>query len=306
MSRSTRFVLLILAIVFVSIVSYFHSHADNPNFGSRVDLGLIEYPAIREASGMAASRKNPGVLWTHNDSDNENRLFAFNLRGRHLGQYYIGSVPNRDWEDMAVGPGPIEGEQYLYVGDIGDNSAEHYIKYIYRILEPSVDSSQSPVDSILTDFDVIAYRYPDGERDAETLLVDPKTKDIYIVSKREDSVRVYRAAFPQDTEGVLMLEYVTSINIKHITGGDISSNGSEILLKTYTTVYYWYRSARQSIAETLNKDPLIVPYVPEPQGEAITWAPDGMGYYTISEEAKIIPARLYFYPRIVPIQTNNE
>jgi hypothetical protein len=199
---------------------------------------------------------------------------------------------------MAVGPGPVNGEQYLYIGDIGDNSAKHYIKYIYRLAEPAVDSCQSPVDLTLSDFDVIAYRYPDGERDAETLMVDPLTKDIYVVSKREDSVRVYCAVYPQKSGQISILNYVTTINLTNITGGDISASGNEILLKTYRTVYYWQRAASQTVAEALKTKPVIVPYIPEPQGEAITWAPDGRGYYTTSEEVNKIPARLYFSPRI--------
>jgi hypothetical protein len=41
------------------------------------------------------------------------------------------------------------------------------------------------------------FQYPDGSRDAETLLLDPLTKDIYVISKREfEDIRVYRAPYP--------------------------------------------------------------------------------------------------------------
>ena len=83
-----------------------------------------------------------------------------------------------------------------------------------------------------------------------------------------------------------------------VTAGDISPSGSEILLKTYTTIYYWQRKMSQSIGEALTATPQILPYIPEPQGEAISWALDNSGYYTISEERYAIPAHLYFYPRV--------
>ena len=139
--------LLLISISLLLLLFFLYSHANNPQFGTRIDLGLIDNDQIAEASGIAASRKNPGVLWTHNDSGDNNRIFAINLKGQHLGEYRVGFIANRDLEDMAVGPGPQDGEQYIFLGDIGDNGAEYYIKYIYRIPEPTVDSVQIPVDA---------------------------------------------------------------------------------------------------------------------------------------------------------------
>jgi hypothetical protein len=89
------------------------------------------------------------VLWTHNDSGDTNRLYALNTAGKHLGVYYIAGAQARDWEDLAIGPGPIAGQHYIYIGDIGDNGKQYEYKYIYRIPEPQVDSSQAPVDTTL-------------------------------------------------------------------------------------------------------------------------------------------------------------
>jgi hypothetical protein len=281
----------------------------DPIFGDRIDLGLIVYGPIDEASGIAASRKNPGVLWTHNDSGDPSRVFAFNTHGEHLGVYYIDGAGSRDWEDMAVGPGPDSTKQYLYIGDIGDNQGQHELNYIYRVPEPDVDSSQSPIDTTLLGTDIITFKYPDGSRDAETVMVDPITKDIYVVSKRESNVRVYLAAYPQSTTDTLTLEHKATLDSAWIaggdfplvTGGDISPSGLEILIKTYHKILYWQREPGQAVWEALANEPLIVPYKEEPQGEAVGWEPKELGgYYTISEEFNGIPAHLYFYPRLDP------
>jgi len=270
-------------------------------FGGRIDLGVIEYAPINEASGIAASRKNLGVLWTHNDSGDPNRVFAFNNHGEHLGVYYIDGAGALDWEDMAVGPGPDSGVQYLYIGDIGDNQAQRELKYIYRVPEPDVDSNQTPIDTTIYGTEIITYKYPDGKRDAETVMVDPLTKDIYVVSKRENNVRVYRAQYPQSTTDTLILEHKVTLDSTQITGGDISPSGLEILIKTYFNIFYWYREPGQELWEALANEPLIVPYIWEPQGEAVGWEPEEIGgYYTISEERQGIPAHLYFYPRLDP------
>lgn len=282
------------------------SYAEDPNFGERQDLGLIAYDPINEASGIAMSRKNPNVLWTHNDSGDQARLFAFNLQGSHLGVYNIDGIVNRDWEDIAVGPGPDDNETYIYIGDIGDNSAQHDLKFIYRIPEPMVDSNQAPLDTAISLAETITFQYPDGNRDAETLMVDPLTKDIYIISKRESQVRVYLAAYPQSTTQTITLEQVATLNLTLTVGGDISPSGLEILIKTYTTMNYWCRTPEQTLSQAFENKPVTVPYISELQGEAVGWTSDQMGYYTISEEPGGIPAHLYFYPRLITSVANNE
>ncbi|TDI95309.1 MAG: T9SS type A sorting domain-containing protein [Caldithrix sp.] len=295
-----------LALITFFFMTSISSYAEDPNFGERQDLGLIAYDPINEASGIAMSRKNPNVLWTHNDSGDQARLFAFNLQGSHLGVYNIDGIVNRDWEDIAVGPGPDDNETYIYIGDIGDNSAQHDLKFIYRIPEPMVDSNQAPLDTAISLAETITFQYPDGNRDAETLMVDPLTKDIYIISKRESQVRVYLAAYPQSTTQTITLEQVATLNLTLTVGGDISPSGLEILIKTYTTMNYWCRTPEQTLSQAFENEPVTVPYISELQGEAVGWTSDQMGYYTISEEPGGIPAHLYFYPRLITSVANNE
>ena len=98
-------------------------------------------------------------MWSHNDSGDDNIIYALNLRGEHLGIYTIEGVDARDWEDMAVGPGPDEGESYIYIGEIGDNYSQYDEKYIYRIPEPDVNADQEPVETTLTGVETITYQY---------------------------------------------------------------------------------------------------------------------------------------------------
>ena len=289
--------LLIYIQLLISLLIY--TSALSQEFGFRVDKGAIESNEIVEASGIAASTKNPGVFWTHNDSGGESRVFAFDSLGRDLGIYNIAGIQNRDWEDIAVGPGPIEGEQYIYIADIGDNSVRYDTKYIYRVLEPHVSVGQSPVDTILYDVERLVFQYPDGNQNAETIMIDPQTLDIYIVSK-ESNTKVYRAAWPYTfhaapTFDVDTLEVVTSFTFDTAVGGDISSDGKEILIKRYHVIYYWSRDEGQTIEEAFEADIRTVPYFIEPQGEAVCWAADSSGYYTLSEGSH---PHLYFYPRL--------
>lgn len=271
--------------------------AQNPRFGERVDRGVIEHKQIKEASGLAASRKNAGVLWTHNDSGGKNCVYALNSHGKHLGVYTISGVTARDWEDIALGPGPVAGEDYIYVGDLGDNSARQSLKYIHRIPEPVVGAKQEPVDSTLVGAETITVQYPDRPHDAETLMIDPLTKDMYIVSKQDTVSLVYRAAYPQSTTETIKLELVATLSFGGAVAGDISPAGDAILIKTYVVIYYWPRAAQQNLWEALATPPSTVPYILEPQGEAVAWQAEGNGYFTLSESFRGLPVRLYFYPK---------
>ena len=282
-------------LIFVSC-----SNAQAPSFveGQPQDRGILQFREINEASGIAASKKNIGILWTHNDSGDSARIFAIDTHGKLLGVYHIDGVTNRDWEDIEVGPGPENGEEYIYISETGDNLAQYSTKYVYRVPEPKVDSNQTTVYATLKGCEIITFKYPDGPRDAETLLLDPLTKDLYVVSKREKHVNVYLLSYPQSLTDTKTIKYMLTLPFTMVTGGDISYNGEEILIKTYDSVYYWKKNAGQSVTEALKNKYYTLPYFHEPQGEAIGWSYNADGYYTTSEETELrIPAHLYFYPR---------
>ncbi len=295
-TRLCRYMLPVLFFVLINTTA----NAQAPTFGELIDCGEIDAPAIREASGLVASRRNAHVLWTHNDSGDKNVIYAINDRGKLLGVYTLARAYARDWEDIAIGPGPEEGKQYLYVGDIGNNEARYRVQYILRVPEPMVSAEQAPVYEKLAGVEGISFMYPERNYDAEALMLDPLTKDLYVVTKRDSNVIVFRAPYPQSTTERIELEQVVRLPFTMAVAGDISAKGDEVLIKTYDSIYYWKRSAEQTIAQAFALVPQRVPYFLEPQGEAVAWKADGEGYYTLSEERFGIQAHLYFYPRVRP------
>ena len=275
---------------------------DSSKFAGPVERGALESAALNEVSGLAASIKNKGALWVHNDSGGEPKVYLIDTLGKTLGSYLLAGAKNRDWEDIAVGPGPKEGETYVYVGEIGDNDAKYPVKRVYRFVEPT-HTEVNAVDTI-QQVDQIQFVYPDGRRDAETLLLDPLTKDLYIISKRDQFSHIYQMAYPQDTSQTNTLEMVGHLSqevqsiLNQPTGGDIASDGREVLIKSYVQVYYWQReNAQTSIAQLLQTAPEILVYSPDPQGEAIGFAVNGSGYYTLIEQRGGTKPFLYLYKR---------
>ena len=112
--------------------------AANPNspYGPPVKDGTLLNKSIDESSGLVASRVNPGIYWTHNDSGDGPFIYAFDQTGRSRGIVRVAGANNRDWEDISVGPGPQTGTSYLYIGDIGDNDFIRREVVLYRIPEP--------------------------------------------------------------------------------------------------------------------------------------------------------------------------
>ena len=264
-------------------------------FSAPIAKGKVEYNEIKEASGLAASRRHSGMLWTHNDSGDEARIFLMTDNGKHAGEYFLEGVEALDVEDIAVGPGPVDGLSYIYLADFGDNWASRNVVQIYRFPEP--DKLDSPARDTIRNVEIISYRYPDSPRDAETLMIDPLNGDLYIVSKREMQVGMYKLAYPHSTADTATAERLGFLPLTIIVAGDISGDGTEVLLKSYNEVYYWELEEGEGPESILNKDPLFLPYAVEPQGEAIAWSTDGSGYFTVSEEVLMFDAILYYYER---------
>lgn len=260
------------------------------SFSGPRDLALID-ERLPEASGLAASVANPGYLWALNDGQNPAEVYLIDTTA-HVKLTCKLSVPNRDWEEIAVGPGPDAGKTYVYVGEIGDNNTVHDMKYIYRFEEPTLDAEVKEVAVV----DTLKIKLSDGERDTETMLIDPVSKDLYLISKREDSVRVYMVPQPF-TKEVMIADKVATIPYFKIVAGAFSKDGSEILLKDYDHIYYWKRSNHDKLEFVLMDKPEELPYEKEAQGESITWAVDNSGYYTLSETNLGKPAYLRFYKR---------
>ena len=147
---------------------------------------------LDEASGLAASINTPGDLWTLNDSGNGAEIFLIDQKADIKLVCRLKGIKNRDWEDIAVGPGP-EGKSFIYVADIGDNTAQYPLKYIYRFEEPTLTPGIEEIE--ISAIDQITFKLPERQKDTECLLLDPKTKDLYVVSKREMPVFLYQSGF---------------------------------------------------------------------------------------------------------------
>lgn len=292
-----KYLITCLVLLLISCGDDDSSNFPDSLFDANRQIGSVESPQLTEISGIVSSRSTEGVLWAHNDKGDGARIYMLHESGRHLGIFYLEGIAARDWEDIAIGPGPQPDKNYIYIADIGDNDEISKVLYIYRFLEPSVENLDFPTEQTITDIDVIEVVYDDKPRDAETLLIDPLTKDLLIVTKSKKASEVFNLPYPQSLTRRNRLVRLAQLPFDTAVGGDVSADGLEILIKNYENIYYWKKRANQGYAQVFSQDPVILPYHEEPQGEAIGWKADGTGYYTISEEANNRPSPVYFFSR---------
>src|SRR5687768_16972037 len=151
---------------------------------------------LPEASGVAAGRRTPGVLWAHNDSGDP-VIFALDSLGAVKGRVRVTGARVDDWEDIAVGPCP-QGS-CVYIADIGDNNGSRKQITLYRVAEPA------PGDAASAPAEVFHARYPDGPHDAESLFVTGDA-DVFLITKGDPGpVALYRfpRALPSDQTSTL-------------------------------------------------------------------------------------------------------
>jgi hypothetical protein len=251
------------------------------------ELGRIQAEQLDEVSGMAASRQQPDILWMHNDGDSKD-VYAVRPTGQLVAQVRI-LAETRDVEDIAIGPGPQKGRDYLYLGDIGDNDDSRSEICVLRFAEPILQPARE-VRFTAADVDELRLTYPDGPHNAEALMVDPATGDLVIVTKEKKRARVYvaRAGRLRD-KSVVALEKVADIkNCRHVSGGDISQDGSLIVLRRESRGWLWLRRDGETIGDALRRPAREIPIKSAGQGlngESIALRGDRRGYYTVSEGA---------------------
>ena len=232
---------------------------------------------LPEASGLALSRRSPGVVWSMDDSDDP-AVLAFTADGTERGSVRITGATVRDWEDISIGPCP--GGSCLYVGDIGDDGVKRMEVTVYRVPEPAPgDTATPPADNLI-------FRYPDKGHDAEAIFIAPDGT-LFLVTKGHPTV-LYRA--PRDAKpGVAAtLTRVAELPIEdllvdrqrqrsRITDAETSPDGRWVALRTNSELLLFpareLMEGRTDMAWHADLRPLD-----ETQGEGVAMSNDGTVY----------------------------
>jgi hypothetical protein len=200
--------------------------------------GLFKEPRLNESSGVVASRRQPGVLWTHNDSGRRPWIYASDTLGRALGTFEVAEARNVDWEAIALGP--CGRRDCLYIADTGDNNQDRRSATIFRVPEPTVTGERGRTDRA----EALEFRYPKGRWDVEAALVD-RTGAVYLISKGRGSAPTLYRLGPEGwgAHDVVVAEALERLPIDTrglgnlVTDAALSRSGTQVAVRTYVAIY---------------------------------------------------------------------
>ncbi|HET6603401.1 MAG TPA: hypothetical protein VFG21_04185 [Xanthomonadaceae bacterium] len=262
---------------------------------------LVTDPELSEISGLAASRRHPGLLWVHNDSGDAPRLYAIDAEGTRRATLSVTGTRNRDWEDAAAFT--VQGDHYLLIGDVGDNGGLRADFDLLIVREPEAlgESSAGPEWTVRA-------RWPDGARDCEAVAVDAAAGWIYLIAKKRVPPELWRVPLRPAAAGVVTAELVGRLEgvvqpsaadlqrnpvfgryRSQITATDLAPDGRTLAVLNYRTLYLYRRGAGEEWSTAVARAPaeIVLPWIP--QAEAVGFAPDGRTLWISSEK---LPAPL--------------
>ena len=247
--------------------------------------------SIREASGLAVSRREAGLFWTHEDSGGQPVLQAISADGSRRGTLRIVGVKNVDWEDIASFT--LNGRAWLLVADTGDNGARRTDCVLYVIPEPDPAMLGVGVELSVEVAWRIPVRYPDGPRDCEAVAVDAAEGKVYLLAKRTVPHGLYvlplrptadgalavakrvgeMPAFPPAPEAWRKLRIPTGAFRAQPTGMDFTADGSAAVIVTYGDVLVYPKNDDKSWVTAFSRPPLLLAGHGLPQAEAVAFGP---------------------------------
>jgi hypothetical protein len=240
-------------------------------------LGVLD-PIMRETSGLATSARDPGVVWSHNDSGDEARFYALDLQGRVVSYFDLEGIEARDWEAMDRGPCALDPtSECLYLADTGDNVRRRDVLEIHLVPEPDPRSEPASVKPEGT----LRYLYPEEARDAEAVAVAPDGMVVVVNKGRTGRVQLFRIApewvrqavrdgvpVAMDAGVALPIEPDWDVG-RVVTGAAFRPDGAVLAVRTLSEIYFFGWPGLDEVA------PPCFLGRREPQGEAIAWEASG-------------------------------
>jgi len=265
-----------------------------------VSFGSVSTSQVDECSGLAASRINNDLYWVNNDSGAGPVLYGIRKNGQHVARLRIVGAGANDWEDIAVGPGPVKGKSYIYIADVGDNHRHRGTVQIYRVEEPKVEPNRNRNDDIRVNAERFDVTYPNGMKyDCEAVFIDQGKAAkkagtegrVYLITKGDNrngdpqwrGGDVFYVDLPRSSTWLNFQATNTRLNVVLATGADLTRRGALIAVRTYGEIQMFPRPCEWTVEEALSKQPCGVKSRNEQQGEAIAFGKDGQHYITVSE-----------------------
>lgn len=281
---------------------------------------VVEDLRLTHLSGLVAVEDAYYVI--NDGSSPEQGIFVLDQSCQVVDQIFYTGAGSRDPEDLELD----RANNILWVADIGDNPAASTAagepRQTVALWRVDLDGDRTPV--------IHRFAYEDGQpRDAETLVLDGDGTPV-IVTRDVGTAELFRPVEGPDSwvpenpaEQAVPLEQVGEFSPPNtgsdhdllpsaaarsmITGGTTAPEGDRVVLRSYTDAFEFDVADGDVVAAITEGQPRITPLPGEPQGEAISYSPDGQQFLTISEVpdqlADYQPELLSYTPTSPPPET---
>ena len=238
---------------------------------------------ISETSGLILWNN---YLWTHNDNRDTNIYMLDTLYGRIVQAYPLTGIENKDWEEIS------QDEEYVYLGDFGNNSGNRKDLRIFKIAKASLTSGSPAIDSIKFSYSDQVDFTPAGNNtdfDCEAFIV---TEDsIYLFTKQWVSNHTSLYSLPKNP-GNHIAKLISSLDVNGlITGSTWLGSKRIIALSGYSNrlvpfVYLLYDfNGSDFFGGNKRKIGILLDFH---QIEAVA-SSDGLKYFMSNEQFSLFP-----------------
>lgn len=237
-----------------------------------------------------------GKLYTFNDSQNAPIIYRLDtLNGIIDQRITLLNVQNNDWEDIA------SDNQYLYIGDFGNNYGNRTNLMIYRIplseIPADGDVSLSPeiIHFSFSDQTDFSIRDRNHDFDCESMLIHNNQINLFTKNWLDGQSRWYTLP---TSPGTYIAQIQGTFNTDGlVTGADISEDGSQISLVGYKEdvwiPFIWILfDFQQNNLFSGNKRRIDFPLLVASQMEGICYYQDG-NIFISSEQTQIANQQLF-------------
>lgn len=266
-----------------------------------------------EASGLAASQRTADLLWSLNDSRNEQVLYGIGIDGRPVARLRVEGASNHDWEALACFR--LDGRAWLAIGDIGDNGAGRKRCVVYLVEEPPASDLSAEKETLAPVVWSVPFRYEDGPRDCEAMCVDVAGRQLLLFSKRNRPSHVYAVPLqptggapsagntavakrlgdvpfiPQPSSLQRLMPSPTGRYRGQPTDAAISPDGTQVTVLTYGVALLFRRESGETWAQVFGREPKKLHPHRLSQAEAICFSADGRELFVLGEQKQPVLVR---------------
>ena len=197
---------------------------------------------------------NDTTFITLNDSGHPPELFVFDEKGTVTHVCYVENAKNKDWEALA-----FDGENRLFIGDIGDNKNKRKKRVIYTVLLDEVLEKDTVSAKVITFHfeEQTAFPPPKSELyyDAEALVFKDDSLFIFTKNRTEPFDGIVKVYVLNLVDSIQQLTLAFEIQLPETSWiedsvTDAFYQDGTLLLLTYSKIYYFDWKNKMPVEES--------------------------------------------------------